>query len=444
MRHLNIIRNEQGQILIMLAVALPVLILFSGLAIDSGLLYVAKAKLSTSVDAACLTGMKNLSQGQATASILATHIFNANFGAGAPIPIVTFPTDAYGDQQVNVAATAAVNTIFMRYVPVFATINVSDTAIATRGKLVMSIVLDRSGSMDSSHDKGGAALQVAVPSFVNDFSNANDEVAMISFSSNSTVNFPMNYNFITPITNAVKALTFSGGTFGTGAGTNPNPSAAVGPPLSLAQQQNDSVIPQPGQNVTKVVVYFTDGLMNTVQDTFNCPSAKLINYGGYDTGSTTPDFVDPTNGSDWGTISTSGASKGALPYDSARDYCKSASGVYVTTFYSQRDQKQEAFLQSSVTGEAQYRAILTAAALRTETPIATYIYVIGLGSGVSTSTQAFLGQLANDPAYPLTYNANQPAGLFLYVPNCPSATCTADLNTAFQTIAAKILLRLTQ
>ena len=48
MRHLNIIRNEQGQILIMLAVALPVLILFSGLAIDSGLLYVAKAKLSTS------------------------------------------------------------------------------------------------------------------------------------------------------------------------------------------------------------------------------------------------------------------------------------------------------------------------------------------------------------------------------------------------------------
>jgi Flp pilus assembly protein TadG len=444
MRHVNIMKNEQGQILIMLAVALPVLILFSGLAIDAGLLYVTKAKLSTSVDAACLTGMRNLSQGQTTASTLATHIFNANFGASAPTPTITFPTDAYGDQQVKVAATATVNTIFMRYVPAFATINVSDTAIATRGKLVMSIVLDRSGSMDSSHDKGGAALQVAVPSFVSDFSNTNDEVAMISFASNATVDYSMNYNFITPITNAVKGLTFSGGTFGTGAGTNLNPSTTAGPPLSLAQQQNDSVIPQPGQNVTKVVVYFTDGLMNTIQDTFNGPAAKLINYGGHDTGSSTPDFFDPTTGADWGTISTSGASKGALPYDSARDYCANPPGTYVTTFYSQRDNKQEAFLQSSVTAEAKYRALYTVTALQTETPIATYIYVIGLGSGVSLSTQAFLGQIANDPAYPATYNPSQPAGLFLYVPNCPSATCTADVNTAFQTIAAKILLRLTQ
>ncbi len=443
MRHVNIMKSEQGQILIMLAVVLPVLVLFSGLAIDAGLLYVTKAKLSSAVDAACLTGMKNLSQGQATASSLATYMFKANFGAGAPTPTITFPTDAYGDQQVKVAATAAVKTIFVRYIPKFATMNVSDTAIATRGKLVMSLVLDRSGSMDSSHDKGGVALQAAVPSFVSDFSNTNDEVAMISFASNATVDFPINYNFISPITKAVKALNFSGGTFGTGAGTNPNPSTITGPPLSLAQQQNDSVIPQPGQNVTKVVVYFTDGLMNTIQDTFNCPTAKLINYGGYDQTNVTPDFFDPTNGTDWGTVSTSGASKGALPYDSKGDYCKSA-GKYVTTFYSQRDKKQEAFLQSSVTAEAQYRALLTATALRTETPIPTYIYVIGLGSGVSVTTRTFLGQIANDPAFPATYAPNQPAGLFLYVPNCPSATCTADLNTAFQTIAAKILLRLTQ
>jgi len=445
MRHINIAKNEQGQILIMLAVVLPVLILFSGLAIDAGCLYVTKAKLSTAVDAACFTGMTNLSQGQATASSLATYIFDANFGAKAPTPTITFPTDAYGDQQVKVVATAAVNTIFMRYIPTFTTVNVSDSAIATRGKLVMSIVLDRSGSMGS--DGGGAALQSAVPSFVADFSNTSDEVAMISFASNATVNVCMNYNFITPITNAVKALSFSGGTFGTGAGSNPSPSSTIGPPLSLAEQQNDTVTPQPGQNVTKVVVYFTDGLMNTIQDTFNCPAATLINYGGYDVASTdnstTPDFFDPANGTDWGTISTSGTSKGALPYDNARDYCKSAPGIYVTTFYSQGNNKQESFLQSSVTAEAQYRALATATALRTETPIAAYIYVIGLGSGVSSNTQAFLKQIANDPTS-ATYNPNQPAGLFLYVPNCPSATCTTDLNIAFQTIAAKILLRLTQ
>ena len=80
--------------------------------------------------------------------------------------------------------------------------------------------------------------------------------------------------------------------------------------------------------------------------------------------------------------------------------------------------------------------------MRTESS-PTYIFTIGLGSGVSTSTQAFLAQLANDPSYS-TYIKSQPAGLFLYVPNCPGATCTANLNKAFQTIASKILLRLTQ
>jgi Flp pilus assembly protein TadG len=445
MRCSTIARSERGQILVMLALALPLVILFSGLAIDVGLLYVTKAKLSTAVDAACLTGMKNLSLGQVTAASLATHVFNANFGDNPPTPAITFPTDAAGDQQVAVQATATVNTVLMRYLPQFATLNVSDGAIATRGKLVMSVVLDRSGSM--KNDGGEAALQSAVPNFVSNFSNTNDEVAMISFASNATVDFSINYNFITPITNAVKALNPSGGTFGTGAGNNLNPDPAKGPPLSLAKQQNDSVVPQQGQNVTKVVVYFTDGLMNTMQDIFNCPAATLINYGGYDVASsdnsTTPDFFDPANGTDWGTVSKSGASKGALPYKSG-SYCKGASGQYVTTFYSQANNQQESFIQSKVTAETQYRALVTAAALRTESPIPTYIYVIGLGSGVSAATQAFLANIANDPAYPATYDPNQAAGLFLYVPNCPSATCTADLNTAFDTIAAKILLRLTK
>src|SRR5271166_4098034 len=111
MRHNRFVNNEHGQILIMLAVVLPVLILFSGLAIDAGLLYVTKAKLSMAVDAACLTGMKSLSLGQSKAATLATDEFDANFGANPPKPTITFPTDGYGDQQVNISAAATVNTI---------------------------------------------------------------------------------------------------------------------------------------------------------------------------------------------------------------------------------------------------------------------------------------------------------------------------------------------
>jgi hypothetical protein len=59
------------------------------------------------------------------------------------------------------------------------------------------------------------------------------------------------------------------------------------------------------------------------------------------------------------------------------------------------------------------------------------------------STKNFLAQLANDPAYP-TYIKAQPAGEFFYVPDCPGPNCTPELTTVFQTIAAKILLRLTQ
>ena len=68
------------------------------------------------------------------------------------------------------------------------------------------------------------------------------------------------------------------------------------------------------------------------------------------------------------------------------------------------------------------------------------VYSIGLGNSVD---QAFLQQIANDPASP-SYNPSQPAGLAVFAPNCPSTQCSAELLQVFQTIAAKILLRLTQ
>ena len=42
------------------------------------------------------------------------------------------------------------------------------------------------------------------------------------------------------------------------------------------------------------------------------------------------------------------------------------------------------------------------------------------------------------------YNPNLPQGYFYYVPDCPSSACTAELNAAFQEIAANVLLRLSQ
>ena len=249
-------KGEQGQILVVLAIGGLVLILFMGLAVDGGMAYITKAKLSKAVDAACLTGMKALPQGQPTATTLATHIFNANYGPNPPVPTITFPVDPRnGDQQVSVTATANVPTFFAQHF--FQFWHVSDTATATRGKLVMSLILDRSGSMSSNG--GGTALKAAVPPFVNDWNNAKDELAMVSFASHARVDFHMATNFQSPINTAVAGLSFVGGTFGTG-GTYVS---AKGPPLALADNEIGSVPILPGQNVTRVAFYFTDGLMNT-------------------------------------------------------------------------------------------------------------------------------------------------------------------------------------
>jgi len=411
--------NERGQIVVLLAVSLTLILLFLAFAIDVGFAYVTKAKLSKAVDAACLTAMRNLAQGQAKAGALAVDSFNGNYGLSAldanpPTINVSFSADAFGNTLVNISATATIRTFFMRLLPKFQTFSVSDSAQATRGKLVMSLVLDRSGSMTGNG--GSTALPPAVTTFVNYFDNNDDEVAMVSFASNATINVAINYNFITPITNAVKAISWGGGTFGPGG-------------LTDAKAQNDSVVAQPGQNVVKVVVYFTDGYVNVIQDTFNCTSkwgATLYNYGGYDSG-TQADFFDPSSGNDWGTLDGNGN-----PPHSPTPDCTG-----VTKFTSQIDGTQKSFTRANVTADAQYRALQTANAMRAENMV---VYSIGLGNKVD---QAVLQQIANDPASS-TYNPNQPVGEAVFAPNCPSNQCSAELEQVFQTIAAKILLRLTQ
>ena len=154
------------------ATLLTIIVLFTGLALDAGLLYVTKARLSNAVDSACLTAVKNLWQGQTTATAVATNVFKANFGDNAPTPSVTFPTDSSGNQQVKVTATTNVNTLFIGILSSLKTLPVNASAVATRGDLVMSIVLDRSGSMcggsiqcDSgvTGDNGGHGVTICRP-----------------------------------------------------------------------------------------------------------------------------------------------------------------------------------------------------------------------------------------------------------------------------------------
>jgi Flp pilus assembly protein TadG len=426
-------KYERGQILILLAFVMIGLMLCSALAIDVGFAYVTKARLGKAVDAACLLGMANLAQGQGTATTIATNTFSANYpvtglDANAPTVNVNFSQNS-GQQVVGVSATATIRTIFMGLLPGYRTLNVSASAQALRGFLAMTVVLDRSGSM--AGNGGQAALQSAAPTFVNYFNNITDQVGMVSFASNATIDFTIANHFLdagTGIPTKIAGLTFTGATFGPGG-------------LTLAKAQEDSVVPQQGQNLVKVVVYFTDGLVNTIQTTLSCNGTPtLYNIGGYDINNDpNVGFFVPATGvqtyrydgsSRWYTCDGSGNCNTQTSTSCLRNDAGFTSAI---------DGSTKSFTRAHVTADAQYQALQTATAMRAENP-GVYIYSIGLGSSPSTT---FLQQIANDPASP-TYDPTKPIGMAVFAPDCPSTQCTTELTQVFQTIAAKILLRLIQ
>jgi len=188
-------QNEDGQILMVYALVIPLLIVFAGMAIDFGFAYVTKMNLSKAVDAAALAGMRNFGKGQAQASAMALDAFNANYQSSSglssspPAVNIAVTTDASSNRLVNVSATVAMNTFFIRLLPAYRTLNISSSAQTTAPRLIMSLVLDKSGSMKLN---GGAqALPPAVVNFLGNFDNSTDEVAEVSFSSVAKVDVPM-------------------------------------------------------------------------------------------------------------------------------------------------------------------------------------------------------------------------------------------------------------
>ena len=395
-------RHARAQIFLLFALSLPVLIAFLGLGVDLGFAFVTRANLSKAVDAAALAAMRNISQGQAQATAIAQSAFNTNYGSGIgrdlspPVLNVAITADANNNTVINVSATTSINTLFLRVLSGLKTLKITSNAQATRPKLIMSLVLDRSGSMNNN---GGAqALPPAVDNFLTYFDNNNDLIADVSFSSVSSVDVKMGTNFLNPITKAVNKMSFVGATYSQGG-------------LLDGQSQINGVAVAAGANVVKVAVFFTDGWANTVQNTLNCPPSTLLNFGGC----APPEaavgwcsgisFMDPINGNT--------RSCGA------------------TSFPSQMTGGSVSLTQTNIANDAMYRAVQVANSMRAQ---GIAIYSIGLGDKIS---QAFLQQVANDPASS-TFDPNQPVGQAVF------AATAADLQGVFQTIASEILLRLSQ
>src|SRR5688572_27904236 len=102
--------REDGFALVYMAATLTGLVLFSGLAIDSGRAYMVKAQLTKAVDGAALAAARNLNLGDPKTE--AARIFTANFPPGyLGTSTASDPTTTTGFFTSSVDLATGVNTV---------------------------------------------------------------------------------------------------------------------------------------------------------------------------------------------------------------------------------------------------------------------------------------------------------------------------------------------
>ncbi len=184
--------GERGFALVYMATLTTVLLLFTGLAMDSGRAYLVKAQLTKAVDGAALGAARSLNSGNPKDE--ASRIFKANFPPGyLGTSTATDPTNdpgffsskvipASAVNVVTVTASATLPTTFMQ-LSNFTDVTVSSTGEATRRMVDLSIILDVSSSIGSKWP----AVRDAVRTFVGAFDKNSDRLALLTFGNGVSV-----------------------------------------------------------------------------------------------------------------------------------------------------------------------------------------------------------------------------------------------------------------
>lgn len=132
---LRIIKNEKGNALVIVALAMIVIMGFSALAIDVGAMFTARNQLQAAVDAAALAGASGLLISQGEATNRAITFAGLNNCINQPVAItsadVTFPTP----DRVQVQANRPLS-LFFASVLGLNTANITAMAVAELGKVV--------------------------------------------------------------------------------------------------------------------------------------------------------------------------------------------------------------------------------------------------------------------------------------------------------------------
>ena len=437
------LRRSDGQILIMTALALTVLMGLSALTIDLGMAYAVKAKLNSAVDAASLAAGKAVKIGaddntrRANATAAANRFFAANFPAGIrSTTATTFSVDSItnveGTWTIRVSASTVAPTFFS---PMFFEdpIRVGASAEATVKTLDMMLVLDCSGSLGGDFP----ALRDAAKNFINGFQEGSggDRIGLVTFASGAVlseaINKDANRGFSKSSLNSDLNATSMGGA------TNAEEA------MRLAKKELDD-IPSNLRSTLRAIVFFSDGAPNIVSGNF--VNSETIRQGGLYSvtdGSSRPYqlfVIDQRTSSqvNYTNILTLPATDytGTVNLASFNN-ARSLTGSPVTNSWCDLNMAARNMVEN-----------IANAARGGSGNAAVTIYSIGLGQrlrtnevsncayGASEYGENILKRVANTPDSD-RYQASQPTGLYVW------AADASQLNSAFQKVRSAVL-RLSQ
>lgn len=255
--------RQRGIAVMLTALMLVGTIPIVGLAIDAGLLYLIRARLSSACDAAALATARNLNLGMnladqiANATARGTAFFNANFpsgylGTASVTPTISVEQTAMNTLSVTTSATATANLYFLRVLGTTATLT-SSTGRASRRDVNVMLVLDRSASMNVS--SACTPMIVASKTFSDLFMQDRDRLGMVTFGGTVFNAYAPTRDFKNPVSSinaAIDQVVCTGQTNTAHAYWNAYQQlVAINQPLAL-----------------NVIILFTDGVPNTLTARF--------------------------------------------------------------------------------------------------------------------------------------------------------------------------------
>jgi len=431
----------------MVAILLPVMLCMLGLAIDSGVGYLLRARLNAAVDAAGVAAARAVTQGATQADQIASArhaaklFFDANIAdgyLGATMtwhdPAITFDK---GLITIDTSASAAVKVSLMQ-IAGFDLMTVNAQAQTVRKDIDIAFVIDTTGSLSSV----AAQVRSSAQTFLSMFNTSSDRIALIHFSVGGVVDVPFKADQSRGFDRAGMNTRIQNYSFG--ATTNYSEG------LWQARDQLNRVIQVANRSSMRVIVFFSDGAPNSFASYFA--------------------FRNPGDCSEAGTITTgdtaSGTPGGLYRYDAQnqalagncnrRDIASALSASAIPAYYNAHDAADREFALvpnpsglRSVTSAPTWSNINRAARNLAETMAdksraeGIYVFTLGLGpqaraaSGPDGETgETLLKNMAHtidSSKFRDAQYANQPVGEY-----CWAAT-TADLGPCFAQLASQIL-----